>query len=184
MAAAVAAISIGATLQRSTAPSDITVAAAPGESSQSESIGTLGIQPATGGEEPPSPASSALGSTSTTVTANPAVTGSSARCDATDDVGRSDNYLSITIGGKDGSEPVAAGPLARQICSDSWRQGVLSTEAPCKVDHPDENQTLPVPELVACVLPADNSDEGVEEVAILPGSSDTCEKQGLVAFPG
>ncbi len=112
------------------------------------------------------------------------VTSSSARCYATADVRRSDNYFSISIGGADGSNPVAAGPHALQLCSDRWREGILSTNPPYKIDSPPDNANLPVPELVACILPADNSDEGVEEVAILPGSVGTCSELGLSVFPG
>ncbi|MEO7125849.1 MAG: hypothetical protein ABI382_09880 [Nakamurella sp.] len=164
VAAAVTTIVLGATaIRHSASPSEVPVAAAP---------------------ITPGPIASTVGPESAlTTTVNPALVGSSARCYATADVGRSDNYFSITIGG-DGSNPVAAGPLALELCSKSWRGGTLSTDPPYKIDNPAEKANLPIPKLVACILPADNSDEGVEEVAILPGSAKTCENLGLSAFSG
>lgn len=183
VAAAVAAIAVGTTIQRGGGPSVVPAAAAPASSNESSSLSSASaaLSSATVSELP---ATTASGTALTTVTADPSIIGSSARCYATADVGRMDNYFSITISGGDNADPVAAGPRARDLCSNSWREGTLSTQAPYKIDNPPENATFSVPPLAACVLPADMSDEGVEEVAIIPGDENTCPRLALSTFPG
>ena len=169
--AAVAAIVTIASLLRSTAQSDnIQPGSTPPPiqaGSVSASVSAL-----------PGQASSAPVTTPPTTTANPAVTGSSARCYTTADIGRTDNHLAISVGG------APAGPLALEICQQNWEKGTLSTTAPFIVDNPVASIGQSTPTLIACVLPADMSDEGTEEVAVFPGSDDTCTRLNLPRFTG
>src|SRR5664279_2778227 len=120
--------------------------------------------------------SSAPVTTPPTTTGNPAVTGTSARCYTTADIGRTDNHLAISF-------DVPAGPVALEICQQQWEEGTLSSTAPFIADSPAASGQS-APNLVACVLPADISDEGTEEVAVFPGSDDTCAQLNLPRYTG
>jgi len=122
------------------------------------------------------PASNAPATTPLTSTADPAVTGFSARCYTTADLNRTDNHLAVSL-----NAPV--GPHAMEICQQNWENGTLFAAAPFIRDQP-AGPGQSVPDLVACVLPADMSDEGTEEVAIFPGSDDTCGKLNLPRYTG
>ena len=122
------------------------------------------------------PASSAPMTTPPTIPAVPEVTGFSARCYTTADIGRTDNHLAISL-----NAPI--GPHAMGICQQDWEQGTLSSTAPFIRDRPiGPGQSVPA--LVTCVLPAELSDEGVEEVAVFPGTDETCGQLNLPQYTG
>jgi len=120
------------------------------------------------------PASSDPTNTPPTSTADPAVTGFSARCYTTADLNRTDNHLAVSL-------DVPIGPHAMEICQQNWEDGTLSATPPFVRDQP-AGPGQSVPDLVACVLPADMSDEGTEEVAIFPGTDDTCSQINLPSY--
>jgi hypothetical protein len=166
--AAVAVIVTGSSLLR-----------APAQPDQTQAVSTPQIQasgaPASAGTSPTA-ASSAETTTPPTTTANAAVTGFSARCYTTADIGRTDNHLAISL-------DIPIGPHAVEICQQSWETGTLSSTAPFIVDNPVAAGQS-VPSLVACVLPVELSDEGTAEVAVFPGSNDTCSQLGLPRYTG
>jgi len=107
------------------------------------------------------------------------VPGSSVRCYATAEL-RTDNYVSLTLG--NGPEP--AGPMALEYCRQLWVSGTLSQTEPLKRDPSDASGNPAVPGLVACVLPAQMSDENAPEVAVFPGTGSTCAELNLPVYIG
>lgn len=166
--AVVAAIVTTTSLLRSPAPSDEIRVVSPPQIQASTAPASVSSSPV--------PASSGAAATSPTTTADPAVTGFSARCYTTADTGRTDNHLAISL-------DVPMGPHAVELCQQNWAEGTLSSTAPFIRDQPlGPGQS--VPNLVACVLPADMSDEGTEEVAVFPGTDDTCNQLSLPRYSG
>ncbi len=106
---------------------------------------------------------------------------SSARCYATAEL-RTDNYVPFSLGDKTGPEP--AGPVALEVCRQNWVRGTLSGTEPFTHSASDASGNLAVPGLVACVLPAQMSDENAPEVAVFPGTDSTCGKLGLPVYVG
>lgn len=128
------------------------------------------------------PSAGAPTESSVTTTVDTDVSGSSAaRCYATADIGRNDNYMAFSTSTKSGS--ASAAPSALDYCKRLWDEGTLADAKPYvrpTVSSPGHD----TPHLVACVLSADISDENLPEVAVFPGGEHTCADLNLPRYTG
>lgn len=101
-----------------------------------------------------------------------------ARCYTTADLNTERNYLGISQNGG----PIS-GPDAIGICQQNWEAGILFATPPYIRDQPAGPGQI-VPDLVACVLPAQVSDNTIDETVVFPGTEQTCAQLGLPQFIG
>ena len=118
----------------------------------------------------------------------PEVDSTAYRCYVTADLSVTEppfNYFSASIGSRDEHAIIKAAPYALDGCRESWEGGGSIREA-AKVLEEQHGVTMPThgaPDLVACVLPPELSDDGRPEVAVFPGAGDsTCTALNLTAY--
>lgn len=109
----------------------------------------------------------------------------SVRCYATANVNNPDlrNYLAVTQVGGAGTADQALGS-----CTNLWTTGTLTSQDPYIVDQPTSSSDQAAPELIACLLPIELSDQLADStappsrtIAVLPGGPETCGRLGLGA---